>query len=75
MYNKHENEENAYRTVESILPVIICGSESWHLTSETVPVCPVRTWIWALVRMSHTRAEASRPEVTRTSSVGWSESA
>lgn len=58
------------RIVESIEPVMICGSDSWHFTSAIVPVWPVSAWIWALVRMSHTRAVASRPPVTRTSSVG-----
>jgi hypothetical protein len=33
------------RTVESMLPVMTCGSESWHLTSAMVAVCPDRTWI------------------------------
>ena len=33
----------AYLTVESILPVMTCGSDSWHLTSATVPVWPERT--------------------------------
>ena len=63
------------RIVESILPVITWGSDSWHLTSATVAVWPAKTCIWALVRMSHTRADASRPEVTRTSRVGWRASA
>lgn len=62
--------KDTYRTVESMLPVITCGSDSWHLTSAIVPVCPARTCICALVRISHTRAEASRPEVTKTSRVG-----
>jgi hypothetical protein len=62
--------DETHRTVESMLPVMTCGSDSWHLTSATVAVWPERTWICALVRMSHTRAEASRPAVTSTSSVG-----
>lgn len=31
------------RTVESILPVMTCGSDSWHFTSATVDVCPAKT--------------------------------
>lgn len=56
--------------VESMDPVMTCGSDSWHLTSETVAVWPERMCTWALVRMSQTLALASRPAVTRTSSVG-----
>ena len=33
----------AYLTVESMLPVMTWGSDSWHLTSATVPVWPERT--------------------------------
>lgn len=56
--------------VESMELVMTCGSESWHLTSATVAEWPERTCICAFVRMSQTRAEASLPEVTRTSRVG-----
>lgn len=56
--------------VESMDPVMICGSDSWHLTDAIVPVCPVSAWICALVRISQTRAVASRPAVTSTSRVG-----
>ena len=41
-----------------------------HATLATVPRCPPSTWICVFVRMSHTRADASRPAVTSTSSVG-----
>jgi hypothetical protein len=63
------------RTVLSMLPVITCGSEACVTTAPTVPVCPARTCTCAFVRMSHTRADASRPAVTSTSSVGCSASA
>ena len=33
----------AHRTVESIDAVMTCGSDSWHLTSDTVAVWPVKT--------------------------------
>ena len=59
-----------YRTVLSIEPVMTWGSLSWHWTLATVEVWPLSTWIWVFVRMSHTRATASLPAVTRTSNVG-----
>lgn len=43
-----------YLTVESMLPVMICGSASWHTTEAIVLVCPVSVKICALVRMSQT---------------------
>jgi hypothetical protein len=51
------------RTVESMLPVMTCGSLSWHWTVEMVPVCPVRTCTCDFVRMSQTCLK-----------VNWSES-
>ena len=63
-------DESTHRTVESMLPVMTWGSDSWHFTSATVAVWPAKTWICAFVRISHTRADASRPDVTKTSSVG-----
>jgi hypothetical protein len=62
------------RTVLSMLPVITCGSLACARTTPTVPVCPARTCTCAFVRMSHTRADASRPAVMSTSSVGCSAS-
>jgi hypothetical protein len=52
-------------------PEMIWGSESWHLTSATVLVWPVRVKMLARVRISHTRTLASRPAVHNTSRVGW----
>lgn len=47
-------EAGTHLTVESMLPVMTCGSDSWHLTSEMVAVWPARTWTCAFVRMSQT---------------------
>ena len=41
--NAERNKETTHRTVESMDPVITCGSESWHLTSATVAEWPERT--------------------------------
>ena len=59
------------RMVESLLPVMIWGSVDWQTTVPTVEVCPEREWICTLVLMSQMRAVESRPQVTRTSRVGW----
>lgn len=58
------------RTVESWLPVIICGSLACVTTLATVFVWPTNVWMLALVRMSQTRAVESLPAETSTSIVG-----
>ncbi len=58
-------------TVESSEALMTWGSASWHLTSVTVCLCPLSTWILLLVLISHTLATPSRPPVTSTSRVGW----
>lgn len=58
------------RTVESWLPVIICGSWDWHTTLATVFVWPTNVWMFVFVRMSHTRAVESRPADTSNPIVG-----
>ena len=58
------------RTVESIEPVMICGSTACTPSPATVCSCPVNVCTLFLVRMSHTRATESRPPVTSRSRVG-----
>ena len=47
------------------------SAPAWHVRSETVCLCPLKTWMLLLVLMSHTLATPSRPPVTSISRVGW----